>query len=102
RCISRPYLEFLSLAFLAVCVARDSPALSSERSAEAMELARRHGWTGESAAGVTCVTLGIACAWQARLPESEQWVLRAESAIRAETDPSAALGVRYARGLLEM
>ena len=102
RRISRPYLEFLSLAFLAVCVARDSPALSSERSAEAMELARRHGWTGESAAGVTCVTLGIACAWQARLPESEQWVLRAESAIRAETDPSAALGVRYARGLLEM
>lgn len=102
RRIGRPYLEFMSLAFLGVCVARDSPALSSQRCLEAMELARRHGWAGESAAGVACVTLGVACAWQARLGESEQWVLRAESAIRAETDPSAALGVRYARGLLEI
>jgi LuxR family maltose regulon positive regulatory protein len=66
-----------------------------------MELARRHGWTDEPAAGTASAVLGAVLAWQGRPEEAEPWVRRAERTLRAEADPAAGMWVYYVRGVLE-
>ena len=100
RRIGRPYLEFTGMAHQAA-VDR-----SFERAAEhgmrAVDLARRHGWNDEPAAGIAFMMLGTVLAWQGRPEEAEPWVQRAERTARAEAEPAAALAVHYTRGLLEL
>jgi LuxR family transcriptional regulator, maltose regulon positive regulatory protein len=100
--IGRPYLEFTGLAHLALCSIYQSIPRAMELSRHAIEIAERHGWTDEAAAGVACVTLGAGLTWQARLAEAEPWVQRAERTLRADTEPAAALGIHYVRGLLDL
>ena len=59
RRIGRPYLEFLGLAHrTSIATVRSSPyALAEERARQTIELARRHGWTDEPAAGIAYITL---------------------------------------------
>jgi LuxR family maltose regulon positive regulatory protein len=102
RRIGRPYLEFSGLANQAALEMYRSFARAAERSRQAVELAERHGWTDESAAGVAYMVLGLALAWQGRPEEAEPWVQRAERTIRAEAEPAAGLVVCYARGVLEL
>lgn len=102
RRIGRPYLEFIGLAYVAVSATQHASEPDARCSAQAMDLARRHGWMGDTAAGIASVTLAVELAWQGRLAEAEPHVQLAERVIRAETDPSATLGVRYGRGLLEL
>ena len=40
--------------------------------------------------------------WQGRLEEAEPWIQQAERALRAEAEPTTALGIRFVRGLLEL
>ena len=51
RRIGRPYLEFSGLAYQAVSEIPRSLVRVAERSRQAIELAERHGWTDEPAAG---------------------------------------------------
>jgi LuxR family maltose regulon positive regulatory protein len=102
RWVGRPYLEFTGLAYLALSGIDGSFDRAAERCEQAIELARRHGWSDEPAAGIAYVTIGVGFAWQGRLVEAESWVYRAERTLRAETEPIAALGIRYVRGLLEL
>ena len=57
RKIGRPYLEFLGLAHrTSIATVRSSPyALAEERARQTIELARRHGWTDEPAAGIAYI-----------------------------------------------
>ena len=101
--IGRPFLEFSGLAHQAAIEGfRSSYSLAAERSLQAIELARRHGWTDEPAAGIAYVILAIVLAWRARLDEAEPWIQRAERTVRPEAEPTAGLLVCYARGLLEL
>jgi LuxR family maltose regulon positive regulatory protein len=100
--IGRPYLEFTGLAHLALCGIYQSIPRALELSRQAIEIAERHGWTDEPAAGVASVTLGAGLTWQARLAEAEPWVQRAERTLRADTEPAVALGIHYVRGLLDL
>jgi LuxR family transcriptional regulator, maltose regulon positive regulatory protein len=100
--IGRPYLEFTGLAHLALCVIYQSIPRAMELSRQAIEIAERHGWTDEPAAGVASSTLGAGLTWQARLAEAEPWIQRAERALRADTEPAAALGIHYVRGLHDL
>jgi len=102
RRIGRPYLEFTGLAHQAALEMYRSFARAADRSRQAVELAERHGWTDESAAGVAYMVLGLALAWQGRTEEAEPWVQRAERTVRAEAEPAAGLVVCYARGVLEL
>ena len=98
RRIGRPYLEFIGLVYWAeIELSRWFPR-AVERSRQAIELARRHGWTDETTAGLAYMTLGSALAWQGRPEEAEAWVHRAERTIRPEAAPVSAMGVQYARG----
>ena len=71
RRIGRPFLEFGGLAHQAVIETYRSFARAAERSRQAIELARRHGWTDEPTAGTAYVMLGAALAWQGRAEEAE-------------------------------
>jgi LuxR family maltose regulon positive regulatory protein len=104
RKIGRPYLEFLSLAHrTSIATVRSSPyALAEERARQTIELARRHGWTDEPAAGIAYNTLAAGGIWRRQLGEAADWVRRAERTLRAEADPMTALVIRYIRALLEL
>src|SRR6266702_345324 len=101
--IGRPFLEFSGLAHQAAIEGfRSSYSLAAERSLQAIELARRHGWTDEPAAGIAYVILAIVLAWRGQLDEAEPWIQRAERTVRPEAEPTAGLLVCYGRGLLEL
>jgi len=104
RRIARPYLEFLGLAHRAsIASVRSSPyALAEERARQTIELARRHGWTDEPAAGIAYIGLAAGQIWRRRLEEAADWVRRAERTLRAEAEPATAIAIRYVRALLEL
>jgi LuxR family transcriptional regulator, maltose regulon positive regulatory protein len=102
RRIGRPFLEFTGLAYQAAAGIYQSFTQATERGRRAIELAERHGWTDEPAAGLAYVILGAILAWQVRPGEAGPWVQRAERVLRAETEPAAVLGMHRARGMLEL
>jgi LuxR family maltose regulon positive regulatory protein len=102
RRIGRPFLEFSGLAYLAALELSWSFARAAEHGRQAIELARRHGWTDEPAAGTAYMTLADALVWQGRPEEAEPWMQRAEHSIRAEAEPAAKTSIWYIRGQLEL
>jgi LuxR family maltose regulon positive regulatory protein len=102
--IGRPYLEFLGLAHrTSIASVRSSPyALAEERARQTIELARRHGWTDDPAAGIAYISLAAGLTWRGRHEEAAEWVRRAERTLRAEAEPIAAMAIRYVRALLEL
>jgi LuxR family maltose regulon positive regulatory protein len=98
----RPYLEFTGLAHQAGVEAFRSLARAEELGRQAVELAERHGWTDDPAAGAACVALASGLVWQGRIKEAEGWVQHAERTGRPEADPAANMGIRYVRALLEL
>ncbi len=102
RRIGRPFLEFTGLAHLAAVEMFRSYARAAERSRQAIELAERHGWASDPAAGTACMVMGTMLTWQGRLDEAEPWVQRAERTLTAEAQPATGHVIRYLRGLLEL
>jgi LuxR family maltose regulon positive regulatory protein len=102
RRIGRPFLQFTGLAHLAAVEMFRSYAQAAERSRQAIELAERHGWASDPAAGTACLVLGTILTWQGRLDEAEPWVQRAERTLTAEAQPATGHVIRYLRGLLEL
>jgi LuxR family transcriptional regulator, maltose regulon positive regulatory protein len=102
RRIGRPYLEFTGLAYQGPIEFFSSFALAVERGRQAAELAERHGWTDEPAAGFASLTVGAVLTWQGRLQEAEPWIQRAERTLGAEAEPAVGLAIRSYRGLLEL
>lgn len=102
RRIGRPYLEFTALVYRARREVRWSLVQAAESGMQAIQLAWRHGWADEQAAGTAYLILADVLAWQGRLEEAESWLRRAERTVRPETEPAVGLVVRYIRGMLEM
>jgi LuxR family maltose regulon positive regulatory protein len=102
RQIGRPYLEFASLVYRARVEIVRSFALVLEPAAQAIELARRHGWTDDPLAGDAYLALGAALLWRGRLEEAEPWIQRAERTVREEAEPAAALGLHWVRAQFEL
>ena len=102
RRVGLPYLEFTGLAYQAVIELERSFARAAERGRQAVELAERHGWTDEPAAGRAYMAIAGALTVQGRPGEAEPWVQRAERTVRPEAEPAAGAGVRRVRGLLEL
>jgi LuxR family transcriptional regulator, maltose regulon positive regulatory protein len=102
RRIGRPYLEFIGLAYQAAIEIARSFARAAEGGIQAVELARRHGWTDDPAAGIASGVVGAVLTWQGKPEEAEPWVQRAERALRAEAEPAGGLAIRTIRGMLEL
>jgi LuxR family transcriptional regulator, maltose regulon positive regulatory protein len=101
RRLRRPFLEATGLAHWAQLVSWRSFLRGAQLSAQAIELAERHGWTAEPITGVAYLALGMALVAQGRLEEGERSLEQAERILRAEVEPAAAMRLHYARGLLE-
>jgi LuxR family maltose regulon positive regulatory protein len=97
RRIGRPYLEFLGLAHGAIVVTLRSRRLAEQQSKQAIELARRHGWGEDQAAGLAYAELGTAIGSQGRREEAMRWLDRAGQTLRAEAEPAATLGLHFSR-----
>ncbi len=102
RRIGRPYLEITGLAHWAMVTAFRSFALAVEQSSQAVDLARRHGWTEEPIAAAAYAVLAGAMVWQGRLDEAEPWLERAERPVRQESRPAALVTLHHVRGMLEL
>ena len=102
RQIRRPFLELTGLAYQTATGLYQSFRRAAERGRQTIELAERHGWADEPAAGLAYVILGAMLAWQMRPGEAAPWVQRAERALRPDTEPAAVLGMHRARGVLEL
>jgi LuxR family transcriptional regulator, maltose regulon positive regulatory protein len=102
RRIQWPYLEFMGLVYQAeIELSRRLPR-AADLGRQAIDLAERHGWTGDLYTGFAANTLGAALVWQGQLDEAETWIRRAEQTFRAEADPASAMGAHYVRGQLEL
>jgi LuxR family transcriptional regulator, maltose regulon positive regulatory protein len=104
RRIARPYLEFIGMAHLvSVASVRASPyAMAEERARQTIELAQRHGWTDEPAAGIAYISLAAGLTWRRQHEAAADWIQRAERTIRAEADPRTAMAVLFVRAQLEL
>jgi LuxR family maltose regulon positive regulatory protein len=102
RRIGLPFLEVTGLAHSAVAASVRPFALAVERSRQAIELARRHGWSEKPIIGAAYTEFGLLRVWQGQLEEAERCLGHAERAVRAEIEPATGLLLHYARGLLEL
>ena len=76
--IGRPFPEAGALAHGAWAAGVRSFALAVDRSTQATELDRRHGWTEEPIVAVAYLALGVTRVWQMRLEEAEPLLDHAE------------------------
>jgi LuxR family maltose regulon positive regulatory protein len=100
--IGRPYLEITGLAHAAELAALRACTLGAQLSRQAIELARRHGWSEEPIAAAAYVVLGGTLVAQGRLEEGEQWLERAGRTLQPEVEPAIGMHLHYARGGLAM
>ena len=102
RRITRPMLELQALANWALLSSfHHSLATAEQCAAQAIELAREHGWEETAPAAATAyVVLGRAMVWRGRLREAEPWLDLAERVLERDTQPSPALMLYATRGLL--
>jgi LuxR family maltose regulon positive regulatory protein len=102
RWIRRPYLELTALAHGAELAALRSYTRGAQRSRQAIDLARQHGWSDEPFVAVAYTVLGGAMVSQGRLAEGERWLGHAARTLRPDLEPAVGMHLHYARGGLEM
>jgi LuxR family transcriptional regulator, maltose regulon positive regulatory protein len=100
--IGRPYLEFIGLAHGSELAALRSYALGAQRSRQAIDLARQHGWSDEPFVAVAYTVLGGAMVSQGRLAEAELWLEHAARILLPAVEPAVGMHLHYARGGLEL
>jgi LuxR family maltose regulon positive regulatory protein len=98
--IDRPYIQIGCLSHLGLDDARRSLAHARHRSLAAIAIAEANGWAADPIACTALASLALADAAQGRFEEGQQWLERAEHAMRAELDPASALLVHFVRGEL--
>jgi LuxR family maltose regulon positive regulatory protein len=79
-----------------------SSALATERGLQAIELARRHGRSGEPLVAIAYPMLAGSFIWQGELEEAERWLVEGERALQSEVDPVTAMLFHLVRGFLEI
>jgi LuxR family maltose regulon positive regulatory protein len=100
--IGRPYLELTGLAHASELAALGSYTHGTQRSMQAITLARQHGWSDEPIAAVASTVLGNAMVAQGRLAEGERWLGHAAHTLWPEVEPATGMHLHYARGSLDM
>jgi LuxR family transcriptional regulator, maltose regulon positive regulatory protein len=102
RQIGRPYLELTGLAYLAQIALFTSFTVAARLGRQAVELAQRHGWGEDQAAGVASTILFTAAVTQGRLEEAGPWLQRADLTLRAEAEPAPGMVLYFLRGQFEL
>jgi LuxR family maltose regulon positive regulatory protein len=109
RRIKRPYLELYGLSFLAptlyhhrATVKRRSHREAVEHAMQAIELARRHGWSEEPVVTRAYLIAAVVRCWQARWQDADEWQDLASRSLRAEMDPRTSVAFYLIQGELAL
>jgi LuxR family transcriptional regulator, maltose regulon positive regulatory protein len=102
RRIGRPFLEIYGLAHWGVVAGFRSSALAVERGRQAIELARRHGWSEEPLSVIAHPMLAASLIWQGELGEAERCLMEGEWALQPDAGPAADMLFHLVRGSLEI
>jgi LuxR family transcriptional regulator, maltose regulon positive regulatory protein len=102
RRIKRPFLEINGLAHWGVAASFRSSALAAKRGLQAIELAQRHGWSGEPLAAIAYPMLAGSLILQGELEEAERWLVEGERALHSEVEPTTGMLFHLVRGFLEI
>ena len=102
RRIGRPFLEIYGLAHWGVAASFRSSTLAVERGRQAIELARRHGWSEEPLVAIAYPMLASSLIWQGELDEAERWLMEGEWALQSQAEPAAGTLFHLVRGFLEI
>jgi LuxR family maltose regulon positive regulatory protein len=98
--IGRPYLEVVCRAHLGFPSKLRSFAIARERCYEAIALAERHGWAGESVIVPALATLAGTMIWMGEFDDGERWLRRAREAAGAHLVPATRVLLHLATGML--
>ena len=77
-------------------------AVAEEHARQTIELAQRHGWTDEPAAGIAYISLAAGLTWRRQHEAAADWIQRGERTIRADAEPRTAMAVLFVRAQLEL
>ena len=102
RRIGRPLLEINGLAHWGVVASFRSSALAAERGLQAIELARRHGRSGEPLVAIAYPMVAGSFIWRGELEEAERWLVEGEQALHSEVEPVTGMLFHLVRGFLEI
>jgi LuxR family maltose regulon positive regulatory protein len=100
QAIGRPYLEVVCLAHLAFPSDRVSCATARQRGRHAVTEAERHGWGDRPIVAPALGALAGVTIWMGEFDEAERWLHRAWEFDEADIDPSAAVLLHVATGML--
>jgi LuxR family transcriptional regulator, maltose regulon positive regulatory protein len=100
QAIGRPYLEVMCRAHLGFPSERVSCATARERGYQAVTLAERHGWGDRPIIAPALGALAGVTIWMGDFDEAERWLRRAREFDDADIDPSAAVVLHVATGML--
>jgi LuxR family transcriptional regulator, maltose regulon positive regulatory protein len=98
--LGRPYLEVMCRAHLGFPSERVSCATARERGRQAVDLADRHGWGDRPIIAPALSALAGVTIWMGEFDEAERWLRRAWELDEADIDPSAAVLLHVATGML--
>jgi len=98
----QPFLEVSALSQLGKVAVHSSFRLASERAREAIELARRHGWSDQPVVADVYTLLGLCAVVNGRLDEAESSFERAESTLPPDGLPATEGVLHLARALLAL
>ena len=98
----RTFTEVSGLANSARVAAYQSLPLAAERSTQAIELARKHGWAEHPVLSPAYTVLATVMVWRGQRAEAERWLRHAEATLRAEAEPASGQLFHQARGALEL
>jgi LuxR family maltose regulon positive regulatory protein len=73
-----------------------------EHGRQAIELAQRHGWSGDPLVAIVYPMLAGSLICQGELEEAERWLVQGERALRSEVQPTTAMLFHLVRGFLEI
>ncbi len=96
-----PWLEVQCLPYLAAAAALRWQPKARERALEAIAIAEAHGWAADRVTGAALVVLAMADVWTGRFEDAEQWLSRAEEAVRPDLEPATGLLLHLTRGNLQ-
>jgi LuxR family transcriptional regulator, maltose regulon positive regulatory protein len=102
RRIGRPFLEISGLAYWGVVASFRSSTLAAERGMQAIELARRHGRSGDPLVAIAYPMLAGSFIWQGELEEAERWLVEGERTLQSEVDLVTGMLFHLVRGFLEI
>jgi LuxR family transcriptional regulator, maltose regulon positive regulatory protein len=102
RRTGRPFLEISGLAYWEMVASFRSSGLAVEHGRQAIDLARRHGWSGEPLVAITYPMLAGLLICRGELDEAQRWLAEGERAVHSEVEPATGMLFYLVRGLLEM